>query len=369
VLQAPNFFQFGAGNDSASGGAKGDHFLGGPGNDSFDGGAGIDVAHWLTADSGFSIHWLNDLVYQVTDNGVGSPNGTDTVSNVEVIAFSNLDEYIPQFVSGGGGASASYVVYENQSAVTTVMAQDANTADSSGQQLAYFLVGGPDQGRFLIDASTGKVGFKLAPDHEAPADANKDNHYQVVVQVSDGMTIDRQTLDIKVLDVSGFTITGTAAADRIDASHAPVGQHKSTPEADTIRGLSGNDIIFSLGGDDTVIGGLGIDFLAGGAGRDFFVFNAPLSPANRDVVHDFSHVDDTFRLENAVMKAFVRPGALNPAFFYLGSAAHDGNDHIIYNKATGGLFYDSNGSLAGGVTQLATLTSKPTLQANDFVVI
>jgi hypothetical protein len=27
------------------------------------------------------------------------------------------------------------------------------------------------------------------------------------------------------------------------------------------------------------------------------------------------------------------------------------------------------GSLAGGVTQLATLTNKPTLQANDFVVI
>ena len=50
-------------------------------------------------------------------------------------------------------------------------------------------------------------------------------------------------------------------------------------------------------------------------------------------------------------------------------SAHDADDHIIYNKATGALSYDSNGNLAGGVTQLATLTNKPMLQANDFLVI
>jgi hypothetical protein len=35
----------------------------------------------------------------------------------------------------------------------------------------------------------------------------------------------------------------------------------------------------------------------------------------------------------------------------------------------GVLSYDANGNLAGGVTLLATLLNKPTLQANDFVVI
>ena len=43
------------------------------------------------------------------------------------------------------------------------------------------------------------------------------------------------------------------------------------------------------------------------------------------------------------------------AFFCVGTAAHDADDHIIRNKATSGLFYDSNGIVAGGVTQLATL--------------
>jgi hypothetical protein len=48
-------------------------------------------------------------------------------------------------------------------------------------------------------------------------------------------------------------------------------------------------------------------------------------------------------------------GAPKAAFFCVGTAAHDAHDHIICNKATGGLFYDSNGIVAGGVTRLATL--------------
>jgi hypothetical protein len=39
------------------------------------------------------------------------------------------------------------------------------------------------------------------------------------------------------------------------------------------------------------------------------------------------------------------------------------------NKATGAPFYDANGNGAGGAIQIATLTSKPTLTASDFVVI
>jgi Ca2+-binding RTX toxin-like protein len=53
----------------------------------------------------------------------------------------------------------------------------------------------------------------------------------------------------------------------------------------------------------------------------------------------------------------------------VGAAAADANDYIVYNQTTGALFYDSNGSGAGGAIQFATLTNKPTLTASDFVVI
>jgi len=126
-------------------------------------------------------------------------------------------------------------------------------------------------------------------------------------------------------------------------------------------------------GNDRLLGGLGNDTMTGGLNNDIFVFNtAPNTATNRDIVTDFNHVNDVFHFENAV---FTKLGAgvhgLNPAFFRVGATALDGNDYIIYNKATGVLSYDSNGNLAGGSVQVAVLTNatKPTLDASDFVVI
>ena len=87
-------------------------------------------------------------------------------------------------------------------------------------------------------------------------------------------------------------------------------------------------------------------------------------------ITDFNHINDTFQLENAI---FTRLGAgvhaLNPAFFRAGAAAADANDYIVYNKATGALFYDDNGNGAGHAVMFAILTNKPVLAANDFQVI
>lgn len=140
----------------------------------------------------------------------------------------------------------------------------------------------------------------------------------------------------------------------------------------TLTGGGGNDALRGGSGSDTLVGGAGIDTLTGGPGSDFFVFNAPLNAANRDVITDFSNVagnNDTFRLENAVMTQLGGPGMLTAAKFFAGAAAHDADDRIVYNNATGALFYDSNGIAAGGAVQLGTLTNKAALTAADFVVI
>ena len=140
--------------------------------------------------------------------------------------------------------------------------------------------------------------------------------------------------------------------------------------ANVLTGGIGNDSLSGGIGNDTLIGGTGIDRLTGGTGNDFFVFNAPLSAANRDYISDFNHLYDTFGLENAVMaKLGAGVHALNPAFFRAGAAAADANDCIVYNRATGYLSYDSNGNGAGGLALLAILTNKPVLAANDFAVI
>ncbi|EAQ01932.1 hypothetical protein OB2597_00905 [Pseudooceanicola batsensis HTCC2597] len=63
---------------------------------------------------------------------------------------------------------------------------DLNAKDDDGDTLTYEIVGGEDADKFEIDAETGELRFKDAPDYENPTDKGEDNVYEVKVKVSDG---------------------------------------------------------------------------------------------------------------------------------------------------------------------------------------
>ena len=90
---------------------------------------------------------------------------------------------------------------ENQTDAGTVMTADENAGDT----VTYAVTGGADQSRFQIDASSGVLTFKVAPDHEDPADADGNNVYLVTVTATGGtgdraMTAD-QAITVTVTDV------------------------------------------------------------------------------------------------------------------------------------------------------------------------
>ncbi|HMZ77034.1 MAG TPA: tandem-95 repeat protein, partial [Rhodocyclaceae bacterium] len=117
--------------------------------------------------------------------------------------------------SNGGGSSATINVAENTTAVTNVTATDA---DLPSQTLTFTLAGGADMARFSIDANTGALSFIAAPDYEAPTDANADNVYDLIVQVSDGQRTGTQTLAIHVINVNEAPVaTADAFAGNEDA--------------------------------------------------------------------------------------------------------------------------------------------------------
>jgi Ca2+-binding RTX toxin-like protein len=181
-------------------------------------------------------------------------------------------------------------------------------------------------------------------------------------------TVTRSLAAASLASIEKLTLLGAGAINGTGNGLANVTTGNGA--ANILDGSLGSDKLSAGNGNDTLIGGAGVDTLTGGANNDFFVFNAPLSAANRDIIADFSHANDTFRLENAVLANVGSVGALNANAFFAGAAAHDADDRIIYNKATGALSYDANGVAAGGVTLLATLTNKPAnVAANDFVVI
>jgi Ca2+-binding RTX toxin-like protein len=121
-------------------------------------------------------------------------------------------------------------------------------------------------------------------------------------------------------------------------------------------------------GGDTLRGGLGNDTLAGGANNDLFVFDSKLdAEKNVDRIVDFNVPNDTIRLDNAIFTG-LPAGGLKADAFFIGGAAHDASDRIIYNSANGQLFFDSNGNAGGGSTHFATLQPRLALTHADFVV-
>ena len=113
-----------------------------------------------------------DNVYEVEiEAGDGVNTGTLAV-RVTVRAVNEGPE-----VAG----TASFTIAENQSLSNAVY----TAVDPEGGSVARWTVGGRDAGDFTIDEA-GVLAFRKAPDYERPADANRDNVYEVQIRPSDG---------------------------------------------------------------------------------------------------------------------------------------------------------------------------------------
>ena len=140
--------------------------------------------------------------------------------------------------------------------------------------------------------------------------------------------------------------------------------------ADKLTGDAAGNVLAGNGGNDLLAGGLGADTLRGGAGRDRFVFDSKLKASNVDTIVDFAHNLDRIVLDHAVFRALG--STLDAGEFYAragATAAHDKSDRIIYDKATGDLYYDSDGKGGHAAIHFATLSSRPVLDAGDFAIV
>ena len=141
-----------------------------------------------------------------------------------------------------------------------------------------------------------------------------------------------------------------------------------TVGANSIRTNGGNDAVNALAGNDRIAGGLGNDRLAGGVGNDAFVFDTLANTlTNTDFLTDFFSPADTIFLENAVYAA-LPAGALAAAAFRIGAVALDPTDRIIYNPATGDIFYDPNGIGGAAQTRFAHVNPGTPVNFTDFFV-
>ena len=150
--------------------------------------------------------------------------------------------------------------------------------------------------------------------------------------------------------------------------------------ADTMIANDGSDVLYGgSSGNDSLVGGSGNDFLHGGLGKDTLIGNADadtftfahLGAANADRIVDFVQGADKIALARAAF-AGVR-AAVNAQEFRLGTAAVDGDDRILYDSATGRLYYDSDGTLNGASSAppvlFAIVANHAALTHLDFLVV
>ncbi|RID93196.1 calcium-binding protein [Gemmobacter lutimaris] len=140
--------------------------------------------------------------------------------------------------------------------------------------------------------------------------------------------------------------------------------------SDNLVGGTGRDRVLGGGGNDALAGGAGHDTLIGGAGSDQFVFDTRAGRANFDVISDFQSARDTILLDNNIFRAFrLIAGELPEDMLTFGFRARDADDHLIYHRSSGRLWYDADGSGSGGKIIVAELTDGTRLTADHFQII
>ena len=185
---------------------------------------------------------LVDVKVSATD-----PGGL-SVSDVFTVTVTPVNQFTPVITSNGGGATASVSVLENSSAVTTVIATDA---DLPTPALVYSIVGGADMAQFTVDASTGALAFVAAPNFEAPTDHGANNVYDVTVRASDGTLTDTQAITVTVNGANEAPLpTAVIAAGKLDASFSSDGMVKT----DIGGGEFGYDVVVQADGKIVMAG-------------------------------------------------------------------------------------------------------------------
>lgn len=181
-----------------------------------------------------------------------------------------------------------------------------------------------------------------------------------------------------VMTINPLNLIGTDCCDYLSGTNT----------GNRIEGRSGNDWIEGWGGDDWLNGEAGWDTLIGGTGADRFVFasSSAFTPCSLgvDTIVDFDRSQgDAIVLSKTTFTALsslIDNSLSADDFAIVNSACHGATlaaasvARIVFNQATGDLFYNQNGSCCGFGSggRFATLSvnsSTAPLQASDFRVI
>ena len=95
-----------------------------------------------------------------------------------------------------------FIVTENYDIAQALGSYTATDAKDLRPVYPRWSLSGSDGGDFVIDPATGSLTFRNTPDHDRPADGNRDNRYQVTVRGYDGRAYGNLNVTVMVTDVN-----------------------------------------------------------------------------------------------------------------------------------------------------------------------
>lgn len=351
------------GNDTLDGKAGNDSLVGGLGNDTLVGGLGADV---MLGGLGNDTYWVDQLADQVVELAGA---GTDTV-NVQITAAGTVYVLAAEIEHAVIRSAAAIHLTGNTLANALTGNAAANILDGLGGNDTLSGAGGIDilSGGLGADTLNGGTGADTLT-----GGAGNDLYFvdDVLDEIIELATAGQGVDSVRATLLAGSTYTLAANVENASLLGTTAAHLTGNAGNNVITGNAGANTLIGAGGADTLNGGAGLDRLEGGAGVDIFRFTVNVIAGNRDTVVDFSAVDDTLQLENAVFTKLGAPGVLNAQFFAANATgvAQDTNDYILYRTSDGALFYDSDGSGVVVKIQFATLLNAPVISAADIQVI
>jgi Ca2+-binding RTX toxin-like protein len=305
-------------------------------------------------------HYIG-TAFNDTFEGSASADKLDGGNGIDLVSFANAKTGVTASLSGGTRGDAADDIYISIEGFLGSSFDDIFT----GNGLA-ILKGGRGNDTYALKA--GDVVDEIVGE-------GRDT---VIVGSSYALKADAEVEVLKLTGISSKTsanLTGSNSANEILG-------HEGT---NVLRGLSGNDVLKAAAGNDTLKGDAGSDKLYGGSGndklyggtgsgKDVFVFDTTLSKTkNVDRVYDFNTKYDSFHLENKIFTKLGKDSSKGVKFkadmFVKGKAAGDREDRIIYDKGTGALYYDKDGTGSAAQVKIATLNKNLKIYFHDFYVI
>ena len=406
--------------ENVTGSAFNDTLGGTSGANVLDGGVGIDTASYASSTAGVTV----SLAIIGAQNTVGA--GTDTLISIENLTGSGFADTFAGtsganvFDGGAGVDTVSYLASTAGVTASLALAGAQNTIGAGsdtfisienlvGSGFADVLTGDAGANRFEGGGGDDQLTGGLGDDTLIGGAGVDEASYR---GLSAGVTVDLSLTTAQntggggidtlseIENIAGTTFndvfTGTsgnnrflggAGVDTVRYANAAAGvavdlaitvaQNTVGAGSDTfslIENLVGSSFNDTLLGDNTanaLDGGAGINTLTGRGGADVFQFSVLETSANRDIVTDFAAGVDKFGFLRSAFTGFsgAPAGALAAAQFGLGTVATTASQRVLYDQATGNVWYDADGNGAGAQVHIATLTGAPVLGASDFVLI